>query len=114
MSLSIVQLEDKHPSEKVEYEFELSKISAFGKNADTLDQNATWYIYDVDDTATNLASTMVYAYDYSAAKDIIKCTVQGGTTGKSYYLVGKPTISATGRVYIVIGKFKVRNMGLAL
>lgn len=114
MSLSIVNLEDKHPSEKVEYEFDLSRISAFARNADTLDAQASWYVYDVDDTATNLSSTMIYAYDYSAADDIIKATVQGGTTGKSYYLVGVATITASGRVYVAIGKFKVRNMGLAL
>lgn len=112
--MTIVNLEDKHPSEKVEYEFDLSRISAFARNADTLDQNAAWYVYDTEDTATNLSSTMVYAYDYDATHDIIKCTIQGGTTGKSYYLVGKPTILASGRVYVAIGKFKVRNLGLAL
>ena len=112
--MKIVQLEDKHPSEKVEYQFDLSKISAFGSNADTLDQNAAWYVYDTLATTVNLSSTMVYAYDYSAANDIIKVTIQGGTTGKTYYVVGVPTIAATGRIYVVIGKFRVRNMGLAL
>lgn len=114
MSLQVIDLEEKHPSEIVEYQFDLSKISAFGSNADTLDQNATWYVYDVDDTTTNLASTMVYAYDYSAANDIIKCTVQAGTSGKYYYLVGAATIAATGRKYVVIGKFYVRSLGITL
>ena len=114
MSMEIVDLEEKHPSEIVEYQFDLAKISAFGSNADILDQNAAWYVYDTDDLTTNLASTMVYGYDYNGAQDIIKCTVQAGTSGKTYYLVGKATIVASGRVYLVIGKFYVTSQGITL
>lgn len=111
--VQIIELEEKHPSEVVEYQLDLSKNTAFSSGSDTLDQDAAWYIYDEEDKSTNLAATMIEAYDYVAASDIIKCTVKLGTNAKTYLLVGIATISASSRAYIVIGRFKVRSLGLA-
>ena len=113
MSLTIIDLEEKHPVEIVEYQFDLSKNSAFASGADVLDSQAAWYVYDTDDLDTNLSATMVYAYDYDAATNIIKCTVQIGTTGKTYYLVGVVTVTSSGRKYLVIGRFRVKSLGVS-
>jgi len=114
MSLTITDLEDKHPNEIVPYELSLRKNSAFMKQGEVLDQDASWYVYDTDDLTTNLSGTMVYAYDYDATNHVLKADIQGGTNGQIYYLVGLATISATGRKYVVIGRFRVTNKGVAI
>lgn len=108
--VEIQELEGKHPTEIVQYRFDLSKNQAFSDYSETVGSKA-WYVYDEDDLATNLSGTMVAADGNGT--DYVTVDIRSDTTGKTYRVVGVVTASS-GRKYVVMGRFKSDNRGVAL
>lgn len=105
-----ISLPKKHPKECISYTFNL--LPDKGLAAETLTQAATYYVFDDSAAITdsnNLASSMIAATAYDNTNKTITADVQGGTDGKSYYLVAKITVAATPRIYVKIGRFQVED-----
>ena len=102
-------LGEQHPSEVVQYTFDLKQNSAFvGTSAETLDENAVWRVVKSDALTTDLSSTMVNASAYNNTLKTISVEIQAGVDGSTYYVAGLVTV-ASDRKYIVIGKLKFEN-----
>ena len=110
-SIVIAELGEKEKAENVKYWFDLTGDSAFtGSSPETLNANAAWYLTTVDAPSTNIPS-MIAANDYDDTLKRIAVQITGGTTGTSYYVKGKLTVSS-GRIYVVVGKVKIVDKGV--
>lgn len=107
-------LGEQHPSEVVQYTFDLRHNSAFvGTSAETLDENATWRVVDSTDLTTSLHSTMVAASAYDNTAKTISVTLQSGTNGRTYYVAGLVQV-ASDRKYMVLGKVRFDNKDMSV
>lgn len=109
--VKISDLGEKEQAERLKFWFDLTGDSAFvGTGAETIDENAAWYVTTTDARSVNIPS-LVAAYDYdNTNKKIAVELAVGGTVGTSYYVKGL-LIVASDRRYVVVGRFTVVQKG---
>ena len=111
--ISRESLGEQHPSEIVQYTFDLTENDAFvGSSAETLDESATWRIIKSTALTSDLSSTMVHSTAYSNTNKTISVKIKLGTTGSVYYLACLLEV-ASGSKYVVIGKLKFTDKSVA-
>jgi len=110
MAIEVQDLEGKHPSERIQYTFNLVRYKTFGDGTDTV-SSVEWYVYLSTNLSSNLSTAMVAAKSHTNTS--VSVEISNGATGVSYYVVGLIT-AASGRKYIVMGRFAVNNQGIAL
>jgi hypothetical protein len=110
MSLKVVSLPDKQPSEKPAYAMDISPISVFGDGTEVISSVATVVYNDVDDPATFTDLTTMHTDATVFVGTVITTFVSGGTDGQSYILRHLIT-GVLGGIYEVEGRIHVKEIG---
>jgi hypothetical protein len=92
----------------VQYKFDLTRISAFGEDGETV-AGVSFYVYDKADLTTNIPS-MLNASGYG--DDYVTAEIRNDVSGHVYYLAGVIT-SSSNRKYVVLGRFSSNNLGVS-
>jgi hypothetical protein len=107
MSISVVTLSEKQPSEIVPFSMNLDTINVFADGSETI-SSVAWSIYldtDSPGSFTNI-TTMKTADSFSGTA--ITCKVNGGTDGISY--IARALVTCTsGNTYEVEDRFRVKE-----
>jgi len=110
MSISVSTLPEKQPAECVPFTISLDPINVFSDGTETI-SSVAWSIYsdsDAPGSFTDLSSTMKAGDSFSGTN--VTCRVQGGTDGTTYIARALVTC-ASGNIYEVEGRFRVKEIG---
>jgi hypothetical protein len=109
MSISVVTLPEKQPSEIVPFTINLDPINVFADGTEAI-ASVAWSIYDDSDTPGAFTDIPSMKAGDSFLGTYITCRTSGGTDGYTYIIRALVTCNS-GNIYEVEGRFRVKEVG---